>query len=77
MERIYESSGYVRPDVVTFTTFIRNHCKARDMRAALSCLGAMRRAAVSPNEQTFAALINGYNHLHNHKNYPYRQYFFF
>jgi pentatricopeptide repeat protein len=48
---------------VTFTTFIRKHCKARDMRAALSCLGAMRRAGVRPNDRTYNTLIQGWIEL--------------
>ncbi|MDC3321073.1 pentatricopeptide repeat-containing protein, partial [bacterium] len=41
----------------------RKHCKARDMRAALSCLGAMRRAGVRPNDRTYNTLIQGWIEL--------------
>ena len=49
----------IRPDVVTFTTFIRSYCKEKDMDTAMDVLRAMRRNRIKADAWTYNTMMQG------------------
>ncbi|KAI9255120.1 hypothetical protein BDA99DRAFT_540033 [Phascolomyces articulosus] len=63
MEKEQGQEGYGGPDVVTYTTTIRNAVLQRDMRTAEKTFRAMVEKGVMPNEFVFSHLVVGYVQL--------------